>query len=80
MCAAFKPLPGGEPRLDTKQFLFRLKNDPGFAEKMQAHYESMLALPVNEDTADTHKRAKDDLITLKHHQGIWKGMQCLIQC
>jgi hypothetical protein len=57
MRTAFKPLPDDEPRLDTKQFLFRLKNDPGFAEKMQAHCESMLALPVNEDTADMHKRA-----------------------
>lgn len=75
----FKPLPDGEPLLDTQQFLFRLKHDPGFAGKMQAHYESMLALPVNDDTADMHQKAAAALRVLKHHQGAWNAMQALLQ-
>ena len=73
----FKPLPDGEPLLDTKQFLFRLKHDPGFAETMQRHYEAALALPLNEDTAEMHKAAAGALRLLKHHQGAWKAMKLL---
>ena len=75
----FKPLPDDEPPLTIPQFLARLKHDPGFAEKMQAHYESMLALPLNADTGDMHKAASAALRTLRHHQGAWKAKQAFIQ-
>lgn len=51
MPVPFPPFPDGEPPLDAKQFLFRLKHDPGFADKMRAHDEATLALPLNEDMA-----------------------------
>lgn len=77
MKTRFQPLPNGEPPLDVKQFLHRLRNVPGFAEKMQAHYESMLATPHTPDTQEMHKAAAAALRTLKHHQGAWKAMQAL---
>lgn len=77
MKTRFQPLPDGEPPLDVKQFLHRLRNAPGFAEKMQAHYESMLATPRTPDTQEMHKAAALALRTLKHHQGAWKAMQAL---
>ncbi len=43
----FKPLPDDEPLLDVPQFLRRLREEPGFAEKMRAHYEAALALPLS---------------------------------
>lgn len=73
----FQPLPDGEPPLDVKQFLFRLQNEPGFAEKMQAHYETMLATPHSPETAEMHRAATAALRTLKHHQGAWKAMKAL---
>ena len=73
----FQPLPDGEPPLDVKQFLFRLQNEPGFAEKMQAHYESMLATPNSPETAEMHRAATAALRTLKHHQGAWKAMKAV---
>lgn len=73
------PLPDGEPLLDTQQFLFRLKHDPGFADKMQAHYESMLAQPENDDTTEMRQKAAAALRVLKHHQGAWNAMQALLQ-
>jgi hypothetical protein len=78
MKTRFQPIPDGEPPLDVKPFLHRLRHDPGFAETMQAHYENMLATPHSPDTADMHQAALAALAalrTLKHHQGAWKGTQ-----
>jgi len=60
----FKPLPDDEPLLTIPQFLARLKLDPGFAEKMEAHYKSMLAMPRNGDTAEMHKAAAAELSSI----------------
>ena len=79
MPTPFQPLPDDEPLLDKAQFLFRLKHDPGFAEKMQMHYEAALALPLNEETAELQKSAAAGLRMLKHHQGAWHAMKCLSQ-
>ena len=77
MKTRFQPLPDGELPLDVKQFLHRLRHEPGFAEIMQSHYETMLATPHSPDTADMHCAAAAALRTLKHHQGAWKAMQAL---
>ena len=77
MQTIFQPLPDGEPPHDVKQFLHRLRNEPGFAEKMQSHYETMLATPHSPETADMHRAAAAALRTLKHHQGAWKAMNAL---
>lgn len=79
MKTRFQPLPDGEPPLTIPQFLQRLRHEPGFAEKMQAHYESMLAEPQTPQTLLMRQQAADALRTLKHHQGLWKGMNCLLR-
>ena len=73
----FPPLPDGEPMLTQQQFLDRLKQEPAFAEKMRAHYEAALALPLTEETAGIHQSAAAALQALKHHQGGWNAMQRL---
>jgi len=77
MKVPFQPLPDGEEPHTVKEFLFRLKHDPGFAERMQQHYEAALALPAGPDTEDMQNKARAALKTLKHHQGAWHAMQAL---
>lgn len=79
MSTPFQPLPDDEPLLDKAQFLFRLKHDPGFVQKMREHYEAALALPLNEDTAEMHKSAAAALRMLKHRQGALHAMKLLSQ-
>lgn len=79
MKTRFQPLPDGEPPLTIPQFLARLRHEPGFAETMQAHYESMLVVPKTPLTATMRKKAAEALRTLRHHQGAWKAKQCLLQ-
>ena len=50
----FSPLPDDEPPLDLPVFLHRLKLESAFAEKMRAHYETALALPLTPETEESH--------------------------
>lgn len=65
--------------MNIPQFLARLKHDLGFAEKMEAHYQAQLALPLDADTRDMHEAATTALRTLRHHQGAWKAAKVLEQ-
>ncbi len=76
----FKPLPDDERPMDVPQFLRRLREEPGFAEKMRAHYEAALALPHSPDTEEMHAAARKALATLKHHQGAWHCKRLLQEC
>lgn len=73
----FKPLPDDEPQISLPQFLHRLKTEPAFVEKMRAHYEQALALPLTPDTEELHTKARAALKTLKHHQGAFHAMRNL---
>lgn len=79
MKVPFQPLPDGEELMTIPQFLARLKHDPGFAEKMEAHYQAQLALPRNAETEEMHQAATKALRTLRHHQGAWKAVSVLRQ-
>lgn len=77
MKTRFQPLPDGEPPLNVKQFVHRLEHEPGFADTMLAHYESMLATPRTPDSEAMHQTAAEGLRTLKHHLGERKAMQAI---
>ena len=79
MSMSSEPLPDHGPLMDKKQFLERLKQDPGFVEKMQARYEAALALPENPETTQLRASAGLALRKLKHYQGTWLAGELLLQ-
>lgn len=79
MPAKFTPLPADEPMLTLPEFLKRVDNEPAFAEKMRAHYESMIAVPASPETDAMRKAAQGALKTLKHRLGVVHAIAKLVE-
>ncbi len=77
MKATFQPFPDDEPHLKRVPFIQRLVSDPEYAEKMRAHYDSMLVQPHTPETAEMHLAARTAMHLLRHHTSLVKAKHVL---
>ncbi len=72
MKIAFQPFPDDVPPVALKKFIHWVNTQPGFAEKMQAHYQSMLAQPPTPENREMQGVARVALLKLQHYQAVDK--------